>query len=304
MKIKGGTIKGFNKLSNTRKIAEVRKLAKRANVRLAYMEEQGVHNDVYNYANTYNSNIGRKKNRFFEGSKYKDTQSINDAYKVLRNFLNNKTSLMTGVKESVIDNIKKDIKNNTLSYPSIMTMEDKEKEYVTSYLAKRSNSRLKALEKKGFTKGAYAKAEIYNLQSGREKNSFYTGHNFKNVNEMNLHIYNMIKFLNSKTSTVKGWNEINKKRINTFRSKGINIPHGKEEEFNNFLSSKQFAGFNKQVDSNQVIKMYHNAKARNKTIDEINEEFDKFMNDDYYFDEVLEDLGIAPWQEGNEDLLH
>lgn len=300
---KNGTIKNFNNLSNDNKARELKKLAKRANVRLAYMEEKGITNSTYKYASNYNKEVGRKSNRFFEGTRYKSSKELNQAYKTLTAFLNDDRSLMRGVKYDIIDRVKEKVKDRSLDYHKLKKLPKAEREYAMQYLSKLSNRRLKSLEDAKKTKGAYDKAYVHNvLQDGKKKNRFYTGYN---KGKLKGQFQNVVDFLNSKTSTIRGWNAINRDRINTFRDKGVFIPQGKEQEFIDFLSSNQFAQLKERADSNQIIEMYHNARKRDIEVDKMNKEFDSFLNNpEKNFDELLEDLEIAPWEIDDYELLH
>ena len=162
------------------------------------------------------------------------------------------------------------------------------------------HKRLKELEKNGLNGQAYGYAEYYNSAMKRKKNRFYTGEKlYKSKADVINHIEELQHFLGAKTSTVEGYRNTQEKRINKFREHGVDIPKGSEDEFNQFLETSQFNALKSQLDSNQIIDIYVSAKKKNKTVEEINKEFKKFLEDTedtYTIDKVQENLDIAPWK--------
>jgi hypothetical protein len=293
----------FNSLSQEQQAKELKKMAKRANVRASLLEETGIQNQAYFEAQDYNFGQGRIKNRFSEGTKqYKTKKDIQEAYSALSNFLNDKKSTLGGIKDEVQTKVKTLIQNGQFDYETVKTMSDKEILYATQEASKQANKQLRRLEKEGLTKFAYEVADHYNQATGRPKNRFYQGTKFKNIKDAITHIQNVGHFLNSKTATPEGYKQIAVDRLNRFREKGINIPKGKEKEFYDFLSSEQFKNLGKYADSNQVIETYVDARNAGIDADMINREFGDFMNTDMTFDEVQEKLNVAKWQQGG--LLH
>ena len=134
----------------------------------------------------------------------------------------------------------------------------------------------------------------------RKKNRFYTGEKlYKSKADVINHIEELQHFLGAKTSTVEGYRNTQEKRINKFREHGVDIPKGAEDEFNQFLETSQFNALKSQLDSNQIIDIYVSAKKKNKTVEEINKEFKKFLEDTedtYTIDKIQENLNIAPWK--------
>lgn len=296
------TKKQFNSLNQEQQSKELKKMAKRANVRASLLEESGILNEAYYQAEYYNSDQGRLKNRFYEGTKYKTNAEIKEAYIALTNFLNNKKSTLGGVELSIQDKVKDLIKKGQFDFDTLSGMSEKEKVYVAKEASKQANRQLKELEKAKLTKFAYEVADQYNEASGRNKNRFYTGGKFKNEKNLNIHIQNVAHFLNSKTATPEGYEQINNERLEAFRRKGVAIPQGKEKEFYDFLSSEQFRNLGKYADSNQIIETFVDARNANIDVDMISREFQDFMNTDMTFDEVQEKLNVAKWRQGG--LLH
>lgn len=299
MKIKNPQSEFFYSLSFDEKVNELKKLSKRANVRLAYLEEKNKITNAYKYAEQYNKD--RKKNRFYEGKNYRTTDDVNNAFEVLNNFMNDNTSHMyrelkaekkrKEVQRDINNFISSNVKNDNFS-----KLIDKAKKY-----SKLANKRLKELEENGFNGQAYGYAEYYNSAMKRKKNRFYTGEKlYKSKADVINHIEELQHFLGAKTSTVEGYRNTQEKRINKFREHGVDIPKGAEDEFNQFLETSQFNALKSQLDSNQIIDIYVTAKNKNKTLTQINNEFKKFLEDtedNYTIDKVQENLGIAPWKQ-------
>ena len=298
MKIKNPKAEFFYTLSFDDKVKELKKLSKRANVRLAYLEEKNKITNAYKYAEKYNKD--RKKNRFYEGKNYRTTDDVNNAFEVLNNFMNDNTSHMN--RELKADKKRKEVERDINNFVSsnvkndnFSKLIDKAKKY-----SKLANKRLKELEKNGLNGQAYGYAEYYNSAMKRKKNRFYTGEKlYKSKADVINHIEELQHFLGAKTSTVEGYRNTQEKRINKFREHGVNIPKGSEDEFNQFLETSQFNALKSQLDSNQIIDIYVSAKKKNKTVEEINKEFKKFLEDTedtYTIDKVQENLDIAPWK--------
>ena len=301
MKIKNPKAEFFYTLSFDDKVKELKKLSKRANVRLAYLEEKNKITNAYRYAEKYNKD--RKKNRFYEGKNYRTSDDVDNAFEVLNNFMNDNTSHMN--RELKADKKRKELERDINNFVSsnvkndnFSKLIDKAKKY-----SKLANKRLKELEKNGLNGQAYGYAEYYNSAMKRKKNRFYTGEKlYKTKADVINHIEELQHFLGAKTSTVEGYRNTQEKRINKFREHGVNIPKGAEDEFNQFLETSQFNALKSRLDSNQVIDIYVSAKKKNKTVKEINNEFKKFLEeteDTYTIDKVQENLDIAPWKNQN-----
>ena len=296
-RVKRVKVKDFNKLDYEQKVKTVKSLAKRANVRLDLLHEKGIENDAVKLAEYYNDSIGRKKNKFYEGTNYETQKELKTAFQYLSKFLNNEGSTLGGVKTDVFNKIETMVNRGTLSYEQIKGMSEQEKIYASQKLAMISNKRIKELEKNEVHYGAITKAEHYNNATGRKNNTFYRGAKFNNIRDLNIHIQHEIEFLTSKTSTMEGIKKIEIAKLGKFREKGVNIPKGKEKEFFDFLSSNQFKNISKYADSNQVLQTFADARKIDTDVDEINKAFTEFMNgeiDD--FTEVQERLNVAKWQ--------
>ena len=292
----------FEALTNKQQAQELKKMAKRANVRIALLEESGIVNHSYYEAQDYNFEKGKLKNRFYEGTKYNSNEETKQAYEALTNLLSDKGSTLGGIEKGIQNQVQQLTESGTFDFKKFSGMSEKEKIYASKEASKQANKQLKQLEKEHLTKFAYEVAGHYNEASGRDKNRFYTGGKFKKEKDIEIHIQNIATFLNSKTATPEGYKQISIDRLNAFREKGIDIPKGKEKDFYDFLSSEQFKSLGKYADSNQVIETYVDARNAGVDADTINNEFMNFMNDDLTFDEVQEKLKVAKWNKGG--LLH
>jgi hypothetical protein len=285
----------FFNLSKTQQVKELRKMTKRANVRLSFLEEKDTITIAYRQSYQYNLEKDRDNNRFYEGSVYKTNEDIKQAFKAVTSFLDNKSSTMTGLQESVKNTIDEMVKNNNIDQKAISKMSAQEQRYASKYIAMASNKKLSDLEKNNITQYAYGLADTYNTAEGRPNNRFYRGIKFENDEELKKHLDNMIHFYNAKTSTPQGYNESIKTRLDAFREKGVQIPKDREYEFFQFLASNEFKKLGARVDSNQVVATFNEARKEGKDVEGINRLFREFLDTDLKFDQVQERLGTAKW---------
>ena len=285
----------FNKKSRNDKIKIVQQLSNRANTRLMEMEKNKRTNNIaYQKAKMDNEDSGRIANRYSRSSHYEDDNLITQAFKKVSSFLQLQFSTLSGVKKQVRNDIDKFIERGDIKKYSIDNLSDKEKVYAVQYMATLSNRRLKALEKAGIKGFAYANAQLFNEEQGREKNRFYRGSKFKD-DALYKQFENEQFFLRSKTSTPQGYNSEIVGRLNNFREKGIQIEKDEEEEFLEFLSSKQFESLKQYRDSNQTLKDFQEARHEGVEIGEINDAFNDYKNQDLSDDELQERIKVAKW---------
>lgn len=295
----------FFNLPKSQQAKELKKMTKRANVRLSLLEEKDSINLAYRQAYQYNLSNDRINNRFYEGTNYKSSNEIKQAYEAVSNFLENKGSTLKGIEQGVKETLQPMFekiysKDGTYIDQNIISkMSYQEKLYASKYIAQASNKRLAELEKNDINQYAYELAKHYNekLQK-RDKNRYYRGLNFKNEEALNAHLEEMILFYNAKTSTVAGYQDSVVRRLDTFREKGVNIPNNKESEkdFFDFMSSEEYKNYIKNLDSEQVAKLYQEARNKGKTVEEINKKFQDYQDGRLKsIDQVQEKLGVAPW---------
>lgn len=164
-------------------------------------------------------------------------------------------------------------------------------------LAKRSNQRLVRLERsespvtgKPYRAGAYDLAMEY-LKSSRDKTGgklrFSESRNYtKEVDKetgktaydmyrIKRDILEMQTFLASKSSTVAGSREIEKKRIETFESQGIAPDVAASDVFYDFLNSNAYEYFTlNQFTSEEIIDIYNTYREAGMSAKKIQKAFD------------------------------
>ena len=132
-------------------------------------------------------------------------------------------------------------------------------------LASVANQRLRAIEKassnisgQAYTEyGAYEKAEEYLERFGKRRFTAKDTTNSKNKmsrSELQREVVELQGFLNSKTSTVRGYRAVERQRVRTFQGKGIQFADTKE--FYDFLNSGEFAGLRKALSSDKIVEKY------------------------------------------------
>ena len=162
-------------------------------------------------------------------------------------------------------------------------------------LAKRANSALARLEKAGFTRYAYDRAISY-TESEFGMNRFTASREkLPWIEDLQINIQEMSKFLSSKSATVSGNKQIDKSIIDAFRSKGINIPMGQENEFIDLIASDDFETLKKTyVDSGTIImdmiKLTNDSDYK-VSIADIQTAFADVVRNNKTYDIALEELG-------------
>ena len=294
--MKKGSVKSekqFNRLTNEHKIEYLHKLTKRANVRLKLLDNNKISNDVVQQTKDILKDTGREKGTFYEGKKYKSEAEIKNVFNLVSNFLNNSLSTLKGVK----DTIKEKVEKKKIDFSDITKMSDKELIYLSQAEGKKGNRKLKKLEDNNCTIHAYQQARYINASEGREKNRFYTGTKFGTRKELEIHVKNVMKFNSYKSSTLKGYKEIQNTKLNIFRDKGINIKNDNEseKEFLDFISSEQFKQFKKYMDSEQMMEDFVEARNNGISVEQINQAYEDYQNSKITYDVVQERLGNRPW---------
>lgn len=154
-------------------------------------------------------------------------------------------------------------------------------------LAKRANARLLSLERKGLTKNAYRVATRY-TQATRGRNRFSEAYlKSAEISYLREDIENLRVFLNSVTSTVFGYKQLEKERIARFRQKGLKIDD--EDQFYRFLNSKIYKDLaNKLISSDKLIEFYDDVVDSGKyEMKDLKEALDEFKKGDV---ESIDDL--------------
>lgn len=107
-------------------------------------------------------------------------------------------------------------------------------------LARKANRRLRALEKANLDYYAYDVATLYTRQT-RNSNRFSEKKNmYTNIEAVLNEISRIEQFLNSKSSTVKGQRDIQRRREQAFKDKGYDMSGMTPRQLTNFFESSAF----------------------------------------------------------------
>lgn len=140
-------------------------------------------------------------------------------------------------------------------------------------LAKTANQRMVRLERAespitGEKYSEYGAIDLVKEYLG-DRRRYSEQLNYGDISQVRRDIYSLQTFLASKSSTVKGQREIERKRIETF-SKGrwgagerSAIQSASNKDFYDFLSSSTFRELGKMFASEQIVEMYDNMRVSN-----------------------------------------
>ena len=265
--------KEIKKLSYEEQAAIYKKYANRANTRLANLNKQGLQKDSRAAINNMNT-------KFYRGE-YKTKREFNKNLNRVIKFLNDDSSTIKGAKRQREINKKyEDLK--TLPQ-QVRTMSYEQKINVLRKYGKMANSRLKTLEDTGHTNFAYSVTANYLKRFDQGKIRFKTGDNaiFSKMTESRLtrHVLEMLSFLNSKTSTLKGRETADTHRIMTLAYQ-FNIPYERVDDFRAFLYSHQFDVLKGRDASNQVLEDFADALNQGMDIRQIKKDYQSYLNDE------------------------
>lgn len=154
-------------------------------------------------------------------------------------------------------------------------------------LARKANDRLRALEKADRDFWAYDKATLFTQRAYGTKR-FKTSDRGMTEEGRKRAIEEIQNFLKSKSSTVRGSREIDKKIIKKFRTKKHGFTISNEREFFNFLSSENYRNLvNKNISSEMLIDFYDRATEDGVAYSDIEEALKDFREGEI---EGVEDL--------------
>lgn len=149
-------------------------------------------------------------------------------------------------------------------------------------LAKAANQRMVRLENTAspvtgekYTFGAYDIAKEYLEKQGRNRFAETKKQLTKSDYQLKKEISEIQNFLRSKSSTVGGMHQIEKKRIQQFKDKGISAASNKD--FYDFLNSKSYEKLNEAWNSDDIIDIYDRGYREGLSASEIQKQFDDFM---------------------------
>ena len=265
--------KEIKTLPYEQQVKEYKKLANRANTRLANLNKQGLQTHSKAAINNMNT-------KFYRGE-FDSKRDFNKNLNRVIKFLNDDSSTVRGAKKQQAKNNKYQELKTLPSQVSSMSYD--EKIGVLRKYGKIANNRLKTLEKHGKTNFAYSVTANYLNHFGNGKIRFRTGDtkDFSRMMEGRLtkHVLEMISFLNAKTSTLKGREQSDIERIMTLSYK-LGVPYDRIDDFRAFLYSKQFSVLKGRDASNQVLDDFVQALEQGVSIEKIKEDYEKYLNDE------------------------
>lgn len=265
--------KEIKKLSYEEQLVTYKKYANRANTRLSNLNKNGLQKDSRAAINNMNT-------KFYRGE-FKTKREFNKNLNRVIKFLNDESSTIKGAKKQREINKKyEDLK--TLPQ-QVRTMSYEQKINVLRKYGKMANSRLKTLEDTGHTNFAYSVTANYLKRFDKGKIRFKTGDNaiFSKMTESRLtrHVLEMLSFLNSKTSTLKGRETADTHRIMTLAYQ-FNIPFERVDDFRAFLYSHQFDVLKGRDASNQLLEDFADALNQGIDIRQIKKDYQSYLNDE------------------------
>lgn len=169
-------------------------------------------------------------------------------------------------------------KSTDITLQEIRSMTQSQQIQIAQKLAKRANSRIKALRKADIN---YFSIESHsNYLASQKNNLFYEGKKYASKTELENALFHLYRFTNARSSTVRGAREVEKEVLEKFASydRPIIIPAGKTKEFFQFLNSEQYKWLVRHnYDSSQV---QENLAEAMKTLsyDEIQNTFDTYIS--------------------------
>lgn len=151
-------------------------------------------------------------------------------------------------------------------------------------LAKAANQRMVRLENttskvtgENYTFGAYDVAKEYLEKQGRNRFAETRKQDSKSDFQLKREIAEIQNFLQSKSSTIKGMHQIEKRRAESFKNKGLSKDVPNLKEFYDFLNSRSYEKLNEAWNSNDIIDVYDRAYKDGLTPEQIQKQFDEYM---------------------------
>lgn len=178
-------------------------------------------------------------------------------------------------------------KAKTYDFDMIMNMSADQKRQIMPQLVKAANQRLSRLEKHGETNWAYQRA-MKDLKTPKGVAPRFSYAKISDATEaaLNNRLSEVLRFLNSESSTVSGVRDINKRRIQSLRDGRLNMKIENEQLFIDFLKSDSFKSLAEQAASEFIMEDIDIAMSQNYTLDEILKGYDEFIKRDIGFNKV------------------
>lgn len=255
---------------------ELMRLSNVANTRLMAQEKNRIQNDAYYRALSDIESLGGIGTRFSRSKKLTEKQ-INKQFDAVNRYLNNPTSTIRGNKESQQVN---DITVYDMDTMRKMSRQDLESTYLQQ--AKKAQRRMTSLQKAGYGSDTRALGQAKQFLQQNNLKTFTTG--TKKISNMSdkdlmLILQNVSKFNNAKTSTVTGIKKQNKIMGETLKEKGFDIPEDKQQDFFNFLSTKEGRALKGMLDSNQFFEQISIALQDKYTVEDIKNHAIEYLTD-------------------------
>lgn len=118
--------------------------------------------------------------------------------------------------------------------------------------------------------------------------------------EINSALLEAEKFLTNQRSTISGIKKSSRaildniiQRMNEFREDKIDVDMRsgvEKQKIYNFLHSRQFSRLKHDIDSDIVVEMYNDALSDGLTSDEIEQELEKYLENDFSFQQMKREL--------------
>lgn len=178
-------------------------------------------------------------------------------------------------------------KTKTYDFDMIMSMSADQKRQVMPQLVKAANQRISRLEKHGETNWAYQRV-MKDLKTPKGVVPRFSYAKISDATEaaLNNRLSEVLRFLNSESSTVSGVRDINKRRIQSLRDGRLNMKIENEQLFIDFLKSDTFKSLADQAASEFIMEDIDIAMSQNYTLDEILKGYDEFLKRDLGFNQV------------------
>lgn len=272
----------LRKMTRQEKIQTAKELSKRANVRLQSLQANKYDIDIKTQKYLENKGVN---NKFYRGSSYNSTKELNQTLKQLQTFLTAPTSSVQSQKKTKPRAIQ------SISVADIKTTPKEDLGEIARRMAIKANARIRTLEKKGVQHYAIAGAKQYTGDSGK----FYTGRKFATQKELQLHIQELEKFLNAKSSTIKGLTEINDRRIEVLQTK-YNLQNKDKAKFTEFLQSAQFKDMRGKYTSDFIFDNTARALEQGTTLEQIMSDYNTYIQQDLTPDQIQQKMKTEKWQ--------
>lgn len=160
-------------------------------------------------------------------------------------------------------------------------------------LAKVANQRLRGIEEAGETEG-YVYSQTMQYLFSKDRTRFIESNRQMNLYELKDELEELNAFLRSKTSTIGGIREYQRKMVEVFRDKFEGLKLKDVKKFSNFLSSEIYRYMIEQgYGSEFLIEFYDRAVEAEVSQEDIYEALEAFRKKEIYsWDELYNKVGL------------